>query len=498
MRRILIVLAILALVAIGGWFGYQNYWLPATAAPETPQYETIKVQRGNIASTVNATGSIEPEAQASLSFRSAGRIATVLATAGQAVSKGQLLAELDTTDLTLALAQTKVQLEISQAQLAKLEAPPSQRDLLAAQAAIEVAQANVAGAEANIASAQAGYRQLFNIDPISANQRTINQAQLQQAEINVKVAQQAYNQVKDLPNVGMMPQSQQLQSATAALELAKAQAALTDENQAKRYPNQAQIAQSQAQIAQSEVALRQAQSQLIQAQNNLANLVEGPKAEDLAIARAQVRQTQLNQLQAENSLANARLIAPFDGVVSQVNVRQGELTSGALPAVILTDLRNFHMTVLVDEIDVRQVQVGQTVRLTLDALPDYDLTGKVTEVAPSASNVGGTIAYEVTIVPDPSDAPLRAGMSATAIITTAQVDNVILLQNRYIQLDRESGKAYVNKMMNSQPVLQEIELGLRNERESQILGGLTDGDEVALITASSAEQLRNALFGGGN
>ena len=108
------------------------------------------------------------------------------------------------------------------------------------------------------------------------------------------------------------------------------------------------------------------------------------------------------------------------------------------------------------------------------------------------------IAYAVTVVPDAEDAPLRAGMSATAIITTAAIDDAVLLSNRYIQRDRDSGRAFVNKLDAGQPVLQEVELGLRNEQESQILAGLNDGDQVALVTTTSEEQLRGALFGGGN
>lgn len=490
MRRFIIVLLILIVLGVGGWIGYQQYWLPRQAAAQEPTYETIEVRRATIASTVSATGNIEPESEVSLSFRTAGRVDTVLVIAGQTVAKGQLLAELETTDLALALAQAKVSLQISQAQLAKLEAPPSAQDLAVAQAAVEVAQAGVGGAEAALNSAQASYRQL--LASTSQEQQTVNLAQVRQAEANVKQAQQAYNQVKNQPNIGELPQSAQLEQATVALEVARAQAALTEQG-----ADQAQVASALNQIAQGEVGVRQAQSSLIQAQNNLQTLIDGPDKEDLEIARAQVRQAQLSQLQAENSLANGQLLAPMDGVVSQVNVRQGELNGGTLPAVVLTDLNSFHMTVLVDEIDVRQVQVGQPVRISLDALPDTEITGQVSEISPTSNNVNGVIAYEVTIVPDPSDAPLRSGMSATAIITTAQVDNVVLLPNRFIQLDRETEQAFVYKMVNGQPVLQEIELGLRNETDSQILAGLTDNDEVALITLSNEERLRGALFGGG-
>lgn len=488
MRRAIIVLLILILLGAGGWYGYQWYQANQAATTEAPSYETLTVTRGTIASTVNATGNIEPEAELSLSFRTTGRVAQVYVTAGQQITANQLLATLDTTDLTLALAQSKVSLEISEAQLTKLVAPPSMSDIAAAQAGVVVAQAGVAGAEAALESAQASYRQLL-AGPSEA-QRTVNLAQVRQAEANLKRAQQAYNQVKNQPNIGELPQSSELEQVTVAYEVAKAQAALTEEG-----PDQAEIAAARNQIVQAEVQLRQAQSNVVTAQNNLQTLLRGADAEDVQIAQAQVRQAQLNQLQAENSLSNSQLTAPTNGVISQVNIRQGELNTGALPAIVLTNLDSFHMTVLVDEIDVRQIAVGQPVRISVDALPDRDLSGRVTEISPVANNVSGVIAYEVTVVPEPTDAPLRAGMSATAIITTAQVDNVILVPNRFIQLDRETDQAFVYKMVNSQPVLQEVELGLRNEQESQILAGLTDGDSIALISRSASEQLRQ-MFGG--
>jgi len=220
------------------------------------------------------------------------------------------------------------------------------------------------------------------------------------------------------------------------------------------------------------------------------------KEEDLAIARAQVKQAQLNVLQAENALANARLVAPIDGVVSQVNIKIGEIANNARPAVVLTDLSQFKMKVLVDEMDVRQVAIGQRVRLSVDALPGAEIAGKVTEISPVASNINNVVAYEVTVVPDDTDQPLRVGMSATAIITTADVDDVILAPNRFITVDRNTGNAYVFKLVNGEPVRQQVELGLRNERESQILAGLQAGDQLAFVTQTSEERLRGALFGG--
>ncbi len=489
MRQRTVLLILLVLVAAAGWLGYRRFGPAQAAEGPSPAYEIVQVTRGSISSTVSATGSIEPEAQVSLSFRSPGRVAQVLVTVGQAVEEGQLLASLDVTDLELALEQADISLQIRRAQLAKLEKPPSEEDIAAAQAAVMVAQASVASAEAALESAQAAYRQLL-AGPTEAELK-VKEAAVRQAEANLRQAQAAYDQVKHLPNVGALPQAAQLEQATIAYESALAQFEL-----ATQPPTEAQIAQALAQIAQAELSLQQARSNLLQAQNTLDRLLEGPSEEDLEIARAQVRQAELSRRQAQISLENAQLRAPFDGVVSLVNIRQGELYSGGLPAIRLTDLDRFHMTVLVDEIDVRQVQVGQPVRLSLDALPDLELTGQVTQISPTAVEVGGAIAYEVEIVPDPTDAPLRAGMSATAIIVTAEVDNVLLVPNRYIQLDRESGRAFVHKLVDGQPVLQEIRIGLRNDRYSQVLAGLDEGDELALVRVSSEEELRRALFGG--
>lgn len=489
MKRLLIAIVVIAAMGAAGWFGFQRFNERREALAEVPSYETAAVERGTISSTVSATGSIEPEAEVALSFRASGPVEQVLVSVGQAVEAGQLLAQLDVADASLALEQADVSLQISRAQLGKLEKPPSEAEVITAQANVTVAQASVASAEASLASAQASYRDL--LAGATAGELSVQEAQVRQAAVNVRQAQSAYDEVKHFPDAGALPQAVQLEQSTISYEVALAQFELT-----RQGADEAQIAAALAQIAQAELGVRQALSNLLVAQDALDSLLEGPSEEDLDIARAQVRQAELSKLQAQNSLNNAMLYAPIRGIVSQVNLRQGELYGGsALPAVVLTDLDSFHMTVLVDEIDVRQVQMGQTVRLSLDALPDADIIGQVTKVSPTARDVGGVVAYEVEIVPETTDAQLKAGMSATAIITTARVDNVLLVPNRYIQLDRESGRAFVQKIISQTPTLQEIEMGLRNDRFTQVLAGLADADEIALIRTSSEEQLRSAIFG---
>lgn len=497
MRNLLIGLMLLLLVGVGAWFGYQQSPMvrqtvdgldlpqlvqqftaqlaPQPVSAQQPTYITTQARRDQLATTVTATGNLEALAQVTLAFRSAGgRVDQILVSEGQVVKKGELLATLETTELTLALAQAKAALQISQAQLEKLETPAEERDLAAAAAAVKVAEASVNSASATLNSAQANYRQL--LADLTPAEKTLNEARIRQAQATLKVAQQAYNEVKNLNNIGMMPQSAQLEQATVAYEVAQAQAAVADQD-----PNQAQLAAAQNQIALAQLSVQQAQSALINAQNAQQKLIDGAKETDLAIVQAQVTQAQIAQLQAENNLTNARLVAPRDGIISQVNLRQGELTSSAQPAIILTDLHNLEMKLWVDELDMRQLALGQPAQIRVEALPDVPLAGTVTEISTTARKISGVIAYEITIVPTTGDDRVRAGMSAAATITTGQVADSVIVPNRFIRLDRPTNQAFVYTLVNDAPTQQPIQLGLRNEQESQIVAGLDSGEIVVLM-----------------
>lgn len=461
--------------------------------PEEPTFEAIDLSRGSIASTVSATGNIEPEAEVSLSFDSTGKVTQVLVTEGQAVRSGQLLAQLDIEAFQLARDEALVGQKIAQAKLNKLITEADEGDLALARARINASQAAIAAAEANLNARRAEHQDLST--GLSAADRAELEEALRQAEFTADERRSDLAKTRDTYRVedeDIDMAEARLNQSDAAVKVARARL-----KSALDPPTQAELASAQHLIAQGEETLRQAYATLIENQNSLRDLEEGPDVEDVDIARSELDQARISYEKAQLNIENAQLLAPRDGVVSTVNVRVGELFSGTTAAIVLSDLESYHMKVQVDEIDVRQVQTGQEVRLVLDALPDTDIAGRVTSISPTANEVGSTITYEVEIVPEPTEAPLRAGMSATAIITTARVDNVLLIPNRYVQFDRDKNKYYVQKVVSGAPVLAEINIGLRNERESQILAGLSDGDQIALLSVDRQQQLASAIFGGG-
>ncbi|MCS7220333.1 MAG: efflux RND transporter periplasmic adaptor subunit [Anaerolineae bacterium] len=458
MRRAMTIFVILAAIVGGGVFGYRIFAQERSAAK--PSYETYVVGRGTIVSTVSATGSIEPEQRVDLAFKSIGRVAEVYVKAGDSVKAGQLLAALETTDLKLALAQAEATLQINQARLEQVRKGPDEGEIAAAKAQLE--------------SAQAAYRQLL-AGP-SEDEKRAAMAAVERARAALEQAQAAYDQVAHMPNVGMLPQSLQLRDATIELERAEAQYRMTTAP-----PTEAQIAQAQAQIA--------------QAQANLDRLLKGPSAEEIKIAEAQVAQAQAAVEQARLALENAILTAPFDGIVAAVNIRPGEIASSALAAIVLIDPSRFHIDVKVDEVDIGHVKEGQPVEIRLDALPEAKISGHIERISPIAQVAGGVVSYDVTIVIEPTDAPLRAGMTATANIVTTELRDVLVVPNRFIRMDRENNKTYVEKVVDNIPVPVEITVGARNEQFSQVLRGLEEGDVLALRNVSGREQLRQSMFG---
>lgn len=474
MRKLLFVLFVLVVISALSWFGYQ-----ATAQekePPPPDYEIYTVSTGDIAAQVTAIGSIEPLAEVSLSFRGAGRVAELDVAVGDTVHQGQVLARLDTAALQLAREQAEIGLRLAEANLAKAQQTPDPFDIAAAEAALESARA---GRDA----AQVAYADLLRGPSVA--QRKATEASLERARVMLNSAQQAYDQIASSPNAGMLPQAVQLQQATIDYEVAKANVDVT-----LAPPTASQKASALAQIAQAESAV-------VQAEAAQQRLQKGISVADLIILQAQVDQAHVAIKQADLTLANAELIAPMDGIVGLLNLRLNESYNPALPAVVLSNPSTFHVELNVDEIDIGQVRPGQPAQITIDALDNAKLDGIVSTIAPIAGvGAGALVTYQVTVSLTPSDLLLRSGMTASVAITTNEARNVVLLPNRVMRLDQQTGETYVEKIIDGIPTRVNVEIGLRNEQFSHIVSGLEVGDELAIRRVDTGDALRRRFFGG--
>jgi HlyD family secretion protein len=334
-----------------------------------------------------------------------GQVVALNIAVGDRVNTGDVLAELDH--------------EVLDAQVEQAEAA-----VAAANAMVAQAEAGLAAAQANLKRAEdgptAGERQAA-AKGLEAAQAAVDRivagpteedlaplaAQLGQAEAAVRLAQAQYDEVKDAPYIGMLPQSIQLQQATLAYEAAKAVY-----EKAVKGATSDQVKAAEAQLAQARAANQQAQEGTPQSALDAA--AAGVQQADAALnaARAQVVQaeTALNLARLQRSYATVQ--SPIAGSVAQVGTSVGNMASPQSPQPLaLLVSPEVEVVFGVEEGALTDVQVGDSVEVAVDAYPGRTFTGEVIRISPVVNPATRTV--EVTVAPDDAEGLLRSGMFAT-------------------------------------------------------------------------------------
>ncbi len=380
--------------------------------------------------SIVAKGILVPIQHAALSMTAGGVVSETLVKEGETVAAGQVILRLRNERQQAAVAEAQGSLDAARAQVSTLKAGARTEQVAAAQAALDAANARVArlqegGRQGDIAAAQA------NVDAAKAaldrlykgaddNTKIAAKADLANAQAAVKNAQAAYDKVKDQPNVGMLPQSLQLEQATNAYNAAKARYDATIAG-----PKADQVAQAEAAIKQAQAQLErlmdpataadlaEAQAAVRQAQAQLDLLKAGAREQEIAAAQAAVTQAQAGLKQAQAAVNDTELRAPFAGTLAVLHVRQGEQVNPGTPVAEIGDLDGWQVeTDDLSELDVVRVQPGQEVRVTFDAVPGLELKGTVERVQPKGEKKLGDMTYTAVIRLDNPDARLLWNMTA--------------------------------------------------------------------------------------
>jgi HlyD family secretion protein len=212
-------------------------------------------------------------------------------------------------------------------------------------------------------------------------------------------------------------------------------------------------------------------------------LTAGASAEAIAVATAEVEQARLALTDAREALAKATITAPFDGVVTDVYVAEGERAVDVVAEIISREL---YVLLNVDEVDIGGLTVGQSAIITLETWPDVEITGEIISIAPSANLGGdGIVSFDVRIGLGPTDLSVLLGMTANAELVTADREDVLLVPNAALTADRQAGTYTVNLVTgeaDGENVTKEVPVtvGLRDQGFTQIISGLAEGDRVLI------------------
>jgi RND family efflux transporter MFP subunit len=224
--------------------------------------------------------------------------------------------------------------------------------------------------------------------------------------------------------------------------------------------------QVQAARAQRDMALQQR-----------ALIQEGPRAQEIEMARAQVAQAQAGAVFARLQLANATITAPFDGTVTRRFVDPGQLVSvmpGAGMVATVAQIDPVYVNLDVSETDLARVKPGQHVSLRVDAYADRLFAGTVREVGLAADPRVRVFRVKVA-VPNP-DHVLKPGMFARGQITVGRHDDALVIPRDAIASD--SGQASVFIADAGKARLRKVRLGMTSGPVVEVLEGLAKGDAV--------------------
>jgi HlyD family secretion protein len=244
-----------------------------------------------------------------------------------------------------------------------------------------------------------------------------------------------------------------------------------------------EVAQSQAETqvkdAQSSITINKAALDAAKAALDLKK--SGPRDIDLAPLRASIMDAQAAFNQANANLQKAQILAPVDGVISEIIPSLGEQVTALNPAIRMVGLSQYDIEVLLPEADVAKVSVGQTATITLDAFGDsVEFKGAVVSIEPDQTVVQDAVYYKARVqLENRDDVQFKPGMTANVTILTAKKEQALTIPARSVKTDQQAGTETVRILEGNTPVQKTIKTGLRgDEGLTEVIEGLSDGQTI--------------------
>ncbi len=418
---------------------------------DAPEVKTATVERGDIAVTIDATGTIKPLNIVKVSSKASGKILELRVDAGDYVEKDEIIAVIETTYVQISLEQAEADLRSAQARLQQAEID---FELQKEQSAVQIRQATeslvearqrlvqlkeqirlekianargVLDAENSLKISQIRYS-LLTSDEVREENRRRAQASLAQDEANYELVKAEHKRNEQLYEKELISQAA-LESSQAQLKSAAAryQSAVENLKLVEKPATEAELELSRADIRKAEFNLEVAkerieaeatrdmdielqQQRIVQAEESLklANANQKQierKQRDLETSRSSVKrsetQLELRQIEYDDTIIKA----PISGTILEKLVEEGQVITSRLSSiaseegqtlVTMADLDTVYVVTEVDETDIGKVEIGQPVTITVEAYPDTPFQGEVLKIAPQGRSLQNVTTFEVT------------------------------------------------------------------------------------------------------
>lgn len=416
---------------------------------ENSMISTAAVERMDLSNSVSVTGSIE-----SVDFRTVTselkgvKVSEVLVSVGEYVEEGQVIARFDTADLEKELEKSKNNYMVNQELKAIKDSP-----LDTYNAAVEKAKKSYDATENSYHTKAAEY----------------NEAK--------KQYEAAFSAALEL--FGISAEAETAEELEAAISSMNQQDADYQEKTAAVKA----LETAEQNLSGVENSFISAETAMINARETYDEAVEKAKQtydESVLSDKLVSTDSDLEKIEEyEEQIEKCEIKAPFSGVVSSMNVKEGDTFSGGTVFSML-DNENFKVKASVDEYDINSIKLGQKAYVKTNATGDEELSATVTYVAVTASSGQQNTYYEVEITLDEPQELLRTGMTASVSIELEGAENVLAVPYDCV-ITGADGKSTVTVVENEMQRTVEVTKGIETDYYVEISGeGIAEGTQVLL------------------
>lgn len=230
-------------------------------------------------------------------------------------------------------------------------------------------------------------------------------------------------------------------------------------------------------------AVNTARDQLSIQNNQLELKKAGPTSAAIAIAQAQVDQANAAVNTIQTQINNQTIIAPTNGIITQVNANSGEQSNSANPIIQMQSNAKYEINADIAETDIDKIKINDTTKITFDAFTKEDqFTGTVVSIDPAATIIQGVVYYKTKVILDTTNDRIKPGMTANIEIITAEEKDVLAVPNQAVKT--KNGQKYVEVLVDeaSDKVEEKIvTTTLRGNTYTQITSGLKGGEKIIIL-----------------
>lgn len=418
-----------------------------------------EVRNEPMSDLLNITGDLKALNDVTLSPKISGKVIRFTCREGDRVSAGQIVAQLDTSDLSAQVAQAKAAVLSARARLRQAQTAVTIQDTQV-ETDIGKAKAALESAKSNLAIVKAGAR---------SQERLVAQNSVDSAKASMDNEKLNLDRVRNLYTQGAVSK-QSLDNALMQYTVASRQY-----DSAVQQLSLIHVGARPEEINAAEANVKQANEQLKMAYASRNQKIA--RRDDVQAAKAVVAEAEASLSYAKTQLANASIRTPISGVLSKRLTEPGQMASPGAAVAQVVALNSVYLDANASEMDIARVKLGQMATVRVDALPNQVLKGTVIKVLPTANAENRK--FSVRIALDNGKNLLHPGMFARAQVEVEKHPNAMIIPKD--ALVEKGNTNYVFVVENNIAKLRPVETGITSTTEIEILRGVTAHEKVITL-----------------